>query len=277
MTMHFPLSSLLSRLFVLLCVFSPIPALKAAPDKQPFTLQLKPAAGMTRAELKYWEPPENCTGALVLCPGWNGNGTHLIRDAKWQKFAKKNKLLLVGLNFVSPEDEKQDGYHNVKNGSAKVLFDGLEKIVQRELPIAVFGFSRGGEFAQNLAATFPERVRVWASTGSATCETFPEKTQTKPPGLIICGQNDTNLHHAQETFFIGRRAKWRVCWLEVPNSGHQIDPRAETFTRTFFDAVLSLPPDCAGIWTQVKGNCMDSLIINTWLPDKKTLRAWNEF
>ena len=268
------LSSFLSFLCTI-CAFSLTSVLRAVPEKQSFTLKLKPADGMVRAELKYWEAPENCVGALVLCPGWNGDGTHLINDVKWQQFAQKHKLLLVGLSFASTDE--QNGYHHVAKGSGQVLFDGLGQIVRRELPIIVFGFSRGGQFAQNLAACFPERIRVWACTGSGPGEAFSNDTRGKPPGLVICGLEDSNVISAQSTFFAGLRAKWRICWLGVPRSGHQINPQAMDFTRAFFAAVLSQTPDCAGIWVPAEGRGMDGFLVNTWLPDETTLRAWKTF
>jgi pimeloyl-ACP methyl ester carboxylesterase len=234
---------------------------------------------MTRAELKYYTPPADCTGVLVLCPGWNNDGAHWIKDAQWQEFARKQKLALVGLSFASENDsDGKTGYHLAERGSGKLLFEGLARIfpgTQEKRPVVLFGFSRGGQFAHAVAAQFPERVRVWAITGAA--DTKIEK-KTMAPGLVVCGLNDTNTGLSLETFFGGLRAKQRVCWLGVPASGHTVEPRAEAWVREFFEAVLAQPPDAAGIWEEGEfERGLDGFLIRVWFPDEKTQKSWKKF
>lgn len=234
---------------------------------------------MTRAELKY--VPDSlvkCRGVLVLCPGWNGDGGQMVRDAAWREFAKKNELALVGLSFASTNDDAgTSGYHHVKKGSGQLLLDGIERIIPGKLPVVLFGFSRGGQFAHGMASQYPERVKVWACTGMGPVAELPSDVRCKPPGLLVCGMEDTNVDPTREAFFSGLRAKWPVCWLGVPRSGHVIEPRAVAWIREFFDAVLSMPPAAAGIWTEVTEHGLEGFLVQAWFPNEKLRRSWENF
>ncbi|MDR1497090.1 MAG: hypothetical protein LBS59_01560 [Puniceicoccales bacterium] len=243
------------------------------------------AQGMTRARLRYYTPPVDCAGALVLCPGWNGDGAGLIRDSRWQEFARKHKFVLVGLDFASPDaDEKShagkseaNAYHRTEKGSGRLLFEGLRQIVKKDVPLTLFGFSRGGQFVNSLVARHPERVRVWGCTGSAFTEEFPAKAKIKPPGVVVCGLKDGNTSSSLAMFFSGLRAKWRVCWLGVPGSGHVIEPRAAAWVREFFDAVLSAPADVPGVWVESEERGLEGFIVRSWCPNEKTKKTWEAF
>ena len=241
------------------------------------TLVLRPATGMTRAELKYYTPPKDCVGALVLCPGWNGDGAHWIKNDHWQTFAKKQKLAVVGLSFASAEDPYgARGYHHAEKGSGKLLLEGIQQILQRDnAPVVLFGFSRGGQFVHAMASQFPARVRVWGITGAGPTQAAAGEM---PPGVIACGLEDTNAGHSRETFFSGLRAKQRVCWLGIPNSGHRIEAKAETWVRDFFGAVLTQPPGATGIWEEGEfERGLEGFLIRVWFPDEKIKKAWTSF
>lgn len=243
------------------------------------TLRLKPVDGMTRAELKYVpDSLAGCRGVLVLCPGWNGDGGRMLRDAAWREFARKHKLAFVGLSFASEKDHDGDaGYHHVDKGSGQLLLDAIERIVPGKLPVVLFGFSRGGQFVHGMASRYPGRVRVWATTGMGPVAELPPGALGKPPGLLVSGMDDPNAGTAREAFFSGIRAKWPVCWLGVPRSGHVIEPRATEWVREFFNAVLSAPPGSAGVWREVTDHGLEGFLVQAWFPSEKLHRAWESF
>jgi pimeloyl-ACP methyl ester carboxylesterase len=266
----------ISRRIISFLFFLALAASASAGEMRTLTLPVAP--GMSRARLRYYAPPKDCAGALVLCPGWNGDGAHLIRDARWQELARKHKLVLVGLDFAASEAEgEQSGYHHTEKGSGRLLFEGLHKIVKKDVPLTLFGFSRGGQFVNSLAARHPERVRVWCCTGSALTEEFPAGAKVKPPGVVACGLKDGNTSSSLSLFFSGLRARWRVCWLGVPNSGHTIEPRAAAWVREFFDAVLSAPADVSGVWTESEERGLEGFLVRSWCPDEKTKKTWEAF
>ena len=62
------------------------------------TLELRPAKGMTRANLSYIEPAADSKprGFLLLASGYNSDGTFLIKKPEWREFAEKFGLIPVG-------------------------------------------------------------------------------------------------------------------------------------------------------------------------------------
>ncbi|MDR0536254.1 MAG: hypothetical protein LBG65_07935 [Puniceicoccales bacterium] len=274
-------------------------------------MRLPVAEGMTKAELKYWEVPKNCAGVLVLCPGWNGDGGHWIKNAGWREFARKHNFALVGLSFVSPDGHEAEpmAYHHAEKGSGKLLFEGLEKIMgggsgvgktgaeggaeksaagrdgrMAPPPVILFGFSRGGQFAMSVAEHFPDKVRAWGATGAAGVP--PEKkilegvadAKMAPPGVVICGLDDSNAGAATENFLARLRLRRRVCWLGVPGVEHAVNARAEVWTRAFFDAVLANPVDAKGIWVEGEfGRGLDGFLLRVWFPDENTKKTWDVF
>lgn len=267
----------MKNIILLLLAWLPVPLLAAEPVLH--TLKLKPVAGMTRAELKYFAPPANCAGALVLCPGWNGDGGAMLRDPGWQELARKHQLALVGLSFASDdEDGAEAGYHHSAKGSGQLLVDGVRQITKREVPLVLFGFSRGGQFVHAITCQFPEKVRTWACTGIGPTEEMPKETKAKPPGLLVCGLDDGNTSTSREAYLSGLRAKWPVCWLGVEKSGHVIEPRAAAWVRTYFDAVLALPRNNAGVWAEVGDERgLEGFLVRCWFPDEKTQDSWKKF
>jgi pimeloyl-ACP methyl ester carboxylesterase len=168
------------------------------------TLRMNPAVGMTRAVLKYLPLPEKCVGVLVLCPGYNDDGEFLLRQKKWQDFAKQRDLALVALSFaserrdISPQVGK--GYYYVEHGSGKLLLDGLRKIIGKDVPICIFGFSGGGHFTHRFVYRFPERVRGWAVYSIGWYAAAPLFARAKPPGIFLCGMADERLSATRDAF-----------------------------------------------------------------------------
>lgn len=267
----------LARAAALLLAFTCTGMLPAIAQVQ--TLKLKPARGMTRAELKHREVPPECAGALVLCPGYNQDGEPFLKDKAWMEFAKKHKLAPIALSFASNEADlsghTRRGYYYTKNGSGKLLLDGVKTIVGKEVPIVIFGFSGGAHFTHRFVYHFPDKVRVWGVYGFGWYDKAPQSSKAKP-GIFICGLDDERLGSTREAFVSASNSKWPVCWLSVPNSGHTIDRRAAEFTRNFFDAVLTMPAGKAGITEKPKKRPGQKAAM-LWFPNAQIKDAWEKF
>lgn len=48
-------------------------------------------------------------GVLVLCPGQNGSSESMVQSAAWREFAAREGLDLVGLRFVSSDEDLKNG------------------------------------------------------------------------------------------------------------------------------------------------------------------------
>ncbi|MDR2983131.1 MAG: hypothetical protein LBV12_12925 [Puniceicoccales bacterium] len=245
------------------------------------TLRLQPASGMVRAELKYFDPPAQCAGALVLCPGYNQDGEFLIRQKEWQDLAQKHRLILVGLSFASKEEDlgasERRGYYYVERGSGEILLAELEKITSRDLSIVIFGHSGGAHFAHRFVYQFPDRVRAWGAYGFGWHDEAPAASKAKPPGVFICGLKDERLGSTREAFLSGLRSQWPVCWLGVPGSGHVIDSKASVWVRSYFDAILSQPSNAPGVWSKASDRGLEGFLVRCWFPNEKIKKSWEQF
>ena len=75
-----------------------------------------------------------------MASGYNSDGTFLIKKEEWIEFAKKQKLILVGLSFASDTDDLTNGkgYYYASKGSGQVFLEGLDKIQDGKLPIYMY-------------------------------------------------------------------------------------------------------------------------------------------
>lgn len=259
------------------CLIAPVaPGLHAA-EPVATTVRLTPAPGMTRAELKHFEVPAGCAGALVLCPGYNADGEAMMRSPVWRELAKRHRLVLVGLSFASAEDDLQPegrrGYYYVEKGSGRLLLEGVRKIAGKEVPVSLFGFSGGAHFVHRLAYRFPDKVRVWAVSGFGWHDEAPADSNAKPPGIFVCGLDDERLPATRDAFLSARRAKWPVCWYGVPKSGHVIDPGASAWVAGYFDAELSAPGK-PGVWAEAGDRGLDGFLVKCRFPNEAVRDSW---
>ena len=150
------------NLAIKICASAMLIAAASAFAENVKTLELTPAEGMTRANLSYIIPEgvKEPEGFLLLASGYNSDGTFLIKKAEWIEFAKKQKLILVGLSFASDTDDLTNGkgYYYASKGSGQVFLEGLDKIQDGKLPIYMYGFSGGAHFTAG-ARRFSLRVR----------------------------------------------------------------------------------------------------------------------
>jgi hypothetical protein len=234
------------------------------------TLRLPLIDGMTRAELKHEAMFADCAGVLVLCPGYNGDGEYLIREKGWREFARKHRLLLVGLSFASKTEDLsrrvRRGYYYVERGSGGLLLEGLKKITKRELPVVIFGFSGGAHFVHRFVYEHSAKVKVWGVYGFGWFREAPQKARVKPPGIFVCGLEDERLKATRDAFLSALRAQWSVAWMDVPRSGHTMEARAISRVREFFGKVLVMPADARGKWKRAEGGGLDGFSVRSWEP-----------
>ncbi len=252
----------------------------------PAQLSLEPAPGMTLADLYYIETVRNPKAVLVLCPGCNGNGEGLVGDPLWQAFAKKQNLGLVGLSFASEMKDIHNGtgYYYARNGSGKILLDGIRKLFNRDLPILIYGFSGGAHFTSRFVEWKPERVIAWCAYSAGWWDE-PKPSVVMPPGIVVCGENDERLGASLIYFKQGRAVGKPWLWIGIPNNGHAPDGGAESFVREYFEVILGNrrkpDPTKTGLWVDVdKRSAAEKYIIRQypsitgWLPDAKLLDIW---
>lgn len=275
------------------------PATGESPQTSIRKLSFAPPAGMTRADLYIVNTAASPRAVLLLCPGFNGNGEELVRQAAWQDFARTSRLGLCALSFASPGEETlaRRGYYLAAHGSGEVLLNGLRRGFGADLPILAYGFSGGAHFTASLVNWNPERVLGWCAYSAAWWEEPALRPAATPPGIVACGDADAARYGASLTFFAQGRAMGRPwTWVSLGGTEHARSAPLDQFVRAYFASLLSgiLAPDgvhagrsqaaihSAGEWrdvdTKQKLSIHEAMLQPTlacWLPDPSLGVLWN--
>ena len=242
-----------------------------------------PPQGMTRAEVVYLEPPEYPKGFLVLCPGYNGDGTYLILKSEWQKFADDNKLILVGLSFASDIEKLHDGtgYYYPEYGSGETLIKTLKKIHKEELPVYIYGFSGGAHFTSRFAEWAPRKVNAFVAYSAGWWTQPYKQREDMPPGIIACGSKDERLGASYSYFLDGRALDRPWLWVELPDIGHKEYVPLDDFIRAFFFSVIH--SNSKSVWIDIltgeqkrESFARNAKSVTGYIPDASLVGKWKE-
>jgi pimeloyl-ACP methyl ester carboxylesterase len=178
---------------------------------------------------------------LVLCPGMNQDGGFFLEESPWVDFAKANNLGVITLAFKSNPDlmygDARQGYYWPQQGSGEALLDAIRTTYGKDLPILIYGFSGGAQFASRFVEWIPERVVAWAAY-SAQFWDSPHESEINPPGIVACGEEDgARWHPSFSYFYEGRQYDKPWVWVSLPETGHSRHWHFEQFVRDFFDGV----------------------------------------
>ena len=252
-------------------------------DDQIEKLSLPLIPDLQRADIYSLKTTDDPIGVLVLCPGCNGNGKEWINNQVWQSFARDHKLDLVGLSFASDVSllTSGRGYYYARQGSGRLLLDGIWQSFHKDLPIIIYGFSGGAHFTSRFSEWKPERVTAWCAY-SAEWWDKPLANDSCPPGLVVCGENDERLGASLMYFKEGRALGKPWLWITAPQTGHSIYGPGEDFIRNYFAAVIDDAGSTAsGTWVDInsKIDAPPEMVNNQpsatgWLPSPKLLSEW---
>jgi hypothetical protein len=244
------------------------------------TIPFRPAANMTRAEIRHLDLVSRPVAVLVLCPGMNGQGTRELQDPKWQEFARTQNLGLMAISFASDPGllDHGKGYPFAADGSGQILLDAIRKVYGKDLPILLYGFSSGAFFTELFADWKPDRVLAWSAHGTGWCG--PQKFN-KVPGLISCGDMDESRYGGAIMYFKQGRALGKpLLWLSLPKVSHGTTAQQEQFVRRFFVSVLS-GSSAHGDWVDVdrktslvEQEAFKTPAVSGWLPDRELFEPW---
>ena len=200
---------------------------------------------MPRADVYVWGAQTTAPrAALVICPGFNGDGEGFVRQEKWQEFARAGCVALCAVSFVSPEAEVQalHGYIHAERGSGALILQTVRLGFGRDLPILIYGFSCGGRLAISVADWRPARVLGWCGYSASWWEEPQFTARNFPPGIVACGEEDASNFGTSTTFFAkGRAAGLPWTWVSLGRTGHAWSQPLDDFVRVYFAALLRQP------------------------------------
>jgi hypothetical protein len=280
-------------------------------------------ADVDRVALWYESTLPARNGVVVLCPGQNGSGKGMVTEKPWVEFAQAQGLGLVALSFASPVEalyaKPGKGYYYAEQGSGEVLLEGIREIYgerlrteaggtlaphyndapgqdaratpeagfaseapTKEPKLLLFGFSGGAIFIAHFVKWKPERVLAW-SAYSASFWPEPVEAEKGPPGIVACGEFDSERYGPTFAYFQqGRRVEAQWIWLSLKNTGHMRNRSLERFTRDFFADVLAgkiKEPVFLDAERKIPMDENELLLqpsMTVWLPNPDLAKVWQE-
>ena len=279
--------SRLAAILAAACILALLQAESAPPERfGHFDLPLAP--GITTAAFDYRKdvPVKDAAGIVILVPGCNGEGAHLLSDLDWSEFARTNRFVLGALTFVSDIEDLRDekGYYDTSAGSGESALAALKMLKAGRLPVFMYGFSGGAHFTASFAENFPQSLRCWCAaafdykTKRIKISSHGESSLKRPPGIIACGSEDSRLGATIAYSGRGRAAGRRWTWVELPDLHHERSPELEGFTRRYFMATLSQRH--SGMWLDIGSgedvahSSTTERTLQTWLPTAALADEW---
>ena len=182
---------------------------------------------------------------LVLVPGMNMDGTFFLKEKSWMDFAEKNNLGVIALNYSSSTEDlyqEHKGYYWPEQGSGQALLDEIRRIYGKDLPIIIYGFSGGAQFASRFVDWCPDRIIAWCAYSAQFWDYPPDEANvTKARGIVACGDQDGLRWQPSFSFYYnGRKHKRPWIWVNISMAGHNRSARFENFVRQFFDEELAI-------------------------------------
>jgi pimeloyl-ACP methyl ester carboxylesterase len=272
-----------------------------------YDCEIKPKAAdnFLVAQFRLWLPEtaEKLRGALVLVPGYNGNGLSLVNNPAWQDLAQQHQLALIGCHL---KGDKQDLYCRAERGSGAALLKAVDQLGQMSqhpelagTALAIWGHSAGGQFGYNVACWKPKRVIGFVAIKGGYSYANATPALRKVPSLIIAGENDKpeRIHNLTKLFTGNRQLGALWGFVMEPNAGHDLG-QTQQVTLPFLNAVIArrlssnaapasaavtlkeLTPE-SGWLGDLKTHAIEPFIKYkaaknkaAWLPDQATAEAW---
>ena len=240
-------------------------------------------------------------GIFVLTPGTNTDGRGAVDETLWQSLAAKHRFALVGCFF----NEILTGidYDIAFKGSGELLLDAIDAFAgqaqhpeMKNAPLALWGFSAGGEFNYSFTSWKPNRVIAFVVNKVEDFQSYSdERKMLKVPGIYFFGGKDLaqRVRAVTEAFQKGRARDALLCLVPEKNVGHAVGNSLD-MAIPFLEAVIDRRLREDGALQDMKledgwlGNLNSGNVspaskyagekeAASWLPDEVTALKWKEF
>lgn len=215
------------------------------------TIEPKAGDNFSKASfsLRVPEKVKNPRYILVLVPGLNQDGAHLLDQRPWRDFAEETDGAMVACSFSSEPTPGPHGvrYSAARHGSGAALESAIGQLDAmdsahslKDLPLLIYGFSAGGQFAYGFSCHHPQRMIGFAALKGGYYSPEPIDGTYGVPGLVVSGNKDlARRRKAIRALFESHRtrhAPW--CWME--DAGEHEEGACVPFVVSYFRELLKL-------------------------------------
>lgn len=253
--------------------------------------QIDPTAdsNFTLALFRLWLPDSAIPvkGVLAVLPGSEGDGIPMANDPAWQALAKGWNYALLGITFTTRSGAAP--YFRAEFGSGDALLSALDQIAAesnhaelKSVPMAILGFSQGGQFAYQFTCRHPERVMAFATIKGGRHHGDSNEAANAIPGVLIAGEKDEEFRkeNLRKIFALNQCPPGRWCFAMEPGVGH-LEGRSLDLIIPFFNAVIyqQLQPMLGSPETLALAPLTSATTAShgVWLPNQEVADKWIGF
>jgi len=183
---------------------------------------------------------DRVSGIVVLVPPSQSDGRDMVRYPKWQEFATKHNLALVGCYFQDDVPSGIEKYCDMRNsGSGRSLLNYLFEYDLGGQKLFLWGFSAGGQFNYEFACNYPHDVAAFVvNKGGIYYTALASKETRQVPGMFFVGKEDSPWRQA---IVRGIYAVNKACgakWVLINEDCGHSECKSEEISIGFFESIL---------------------------------------
>jgi pimeloyl-ACP methyl ester carboxylesterase len=246
------------------------------------------------AKFRLWIPQDLALirGIIVRQHGTGGNGKRFAHDLQFQALAKKHDFALMGTFMKATDDFYQ--WPQPDKGSGDAFLRALQILARKsghpeikEVPWVLWGHSAGGQWANKMAQTYPNRVPAVISRSGHGSEYVGNNLDI--PNLQIAGEQEVDRTKPWFRSFM-TRGELRVRAIE-PGTGHAC-ANSRLLTVAFIEGVMDRLAEQNQQRLKRSGGWLGDITTGTiapyasfegdkyeacWLPNEDFAHKWKEF
>lgn len=186
------------------------------------------------AQFSIWYPKNVKTyrGILYLGAGYEYSSIPMMKEKRWQDFARENEFVILTSHMKSRTEKNNEiAYWQAEYGTGQELLNAIKYFAKEanhpeieNAPMAMWGFSAGGQFNYHFACWKPERVITFVAIKGGYYFSELNNEARKIPALFFTGENDLQRRKdaVHELFNKNIKAEPLWCLANEADSGHEI-------------------------------------------------------
>ena len=263
------------------------------------------------AQFSIWCPENIKTykGILYLGAGFQYSSIPYMKEEIFRDIARDNDFIILSSHMRNRvEEDAEIPYWEAESGTGQAMLNALKYFAEESkhpelehAPLAMWGFSAGGQFSYSFACWKPERVISFVSVKGGRYESDPNNGALKVPGLFFSAEHDLQrrIDAVNELFAENIKKEPLWCLTNELNSGHEEGKTGELAFPWLREVIKQRMPQDTALKKPIKLKELDQSLAwagdritgeiaavldykndkkdSSWLPNEKIAKLWKKF
>lgn len=237
-------------------------------------VNLPPQSRLCEVNMALLPHEANPKGVLLLVPGYKKPAESFM-TSEWLDFAKENHFAVVGMSLAT-------GQLGLGNIPFDRILGAFRTEFHRDMPLLIFGYGVGADFALLFQQKQPEQVIAWCASGTASSFDLPKNEQAGAGIIVSTSADKARFFASWENFKKGRKVLRKWTWISLKDPNAEGDGTVQEFSRQYFRCALQTTKGI-GEWY---GNETQKLLTSSavksdptaasFLPSRSLASLWGE-